>query len=240
MFYPQPSYTLHSISTYTTPAMHPLYSHMECMDSTLSSIRHHIPMLHPCLLIQLAMAYSLPVDTHYMYHNHFSVLHMEQASPLIQHPTTSPATVYVKEDKTLKLQACPADPKDFPACEKKVRPALRKFNMHHLLDDDTIATEENHKASAKLGTFLLLSFNKEHMKWFMGTEGKQYEECGSEMWQCLCAKILDEEDKDELYDRLLHPQMGTDKSPLDYKLELEQVLCAAMVKKLHINIHQVI
>jgi hypothetical protein len=174
-------------------------------------------MLHPCLLIQLAMA-----------------------SPLIQHPTTSPATVYVKEDKTLKLQACPADPKDFPACEKKVRPALRKFNMHHLLDDDTIATEENHKASAKLGTFLLLSFNKEHMKWFMGTEGKQYEECGSEMWQCLCAKILDEEDKDELYDRLLHPQMGTDKSPLDYKLELEQVLCAAMVKKLHINIHQVI
>jgi predicted HTH transcriptional regulator len=148
--------------------------------------------------------------------------------------------MYVKEEKTLKLQACPANPKDFPVYEKKVRAALQKIDMHHLLDHNVTTTEANHDASAKLASALLLSFSKEHMKWFMGAEGEQYEERGIEMWQYLRAKILDEEDEDELYDRLLHPKMGTDESPLDYKLKLEQALHAAKAKQLHINIHQVI
>lgn len=82
--------------------------------------------------------------------------------------------------------------------------------MYHLLNDNAITMDENCDASTKLASALLLSFSKEHMKWFMSAESEQYEEHGIEMLQFLHTKILDEEDKDELYNQLLHPQMGTD------------------------------
>jgi hypothetical protein len=117
-----------------------------------------------------------------------------------QHTTIQPTTVYLKEDSTLKLQPCPEDPKDFPAYEKKVRASLRKFNMHHLLDDGTVTTEDNRDVSAKLASALMLSFKTKHIKWFMGSKSTEYEDRGIEMWQYLRAKVLDEDDEDEIYD----------------------------------------
>ena len=58
------------------------------------------------------------------------------------------------------------------------------------------------------------------------------------MWQHLHAKILDKDDKDELYNRLLHPKMNADETPLEYKLSIEQALRAAKTKKLHISLCQ--
>ena len=60
------------------------------------------------------------------------------------------------------------------------------------------------------------------------------------MWQYLCTKFLDQDDEDKIYDRLLHPKMTTDKTPLDYKLSIEQALRAANAKNLHVSLCQVI
>jgi uncharacterized protein (DUF1330 family) len=108
----------------------------------------------------------------------------------------------------LKLPTCPEDPKDFPAYEKKVRASLQKFNMHHLLDDGTVTTEDNCEASAKIASALMLSFKTKHIKWFMGSKSTEYEDRGIEMWQHLRAKILDEDDEDDIYDKLLKPKVS--------------------------------
>jgi hypothetical protein len=140
----------------------------------------------------------------------------------------------------LKLQTCPEDPKDFPAYEKKVHASLWKFNMHHLLDDGTMTTADNHDVSTKLASALMLLFKTKHIIWFMGSKSTEYKDRGIEMWQYLYAKILDKDDEDEIYDKLLKPKMTADESPLDYQLTIEQALRAAKAKKLHINECQVL
>ena len=151
-------------------------------------------------------------------------------------------TVYIKEDSMLKFQPCPNNPKDFPAYyEKKVHAFLQKFNMHHLLDNGTVTTDDtNCEVSAKLASTLMLSFKTKHIKWFMGSKSAEYKDCGIKMWQYLCAKVLDEDDEDKLYDKLHHPKMKSDESPLDYQLNIEQALQATKAKKLNINEHQVL
>ena len=118
-----------------------------------------------------------------------------------------PTSIYIKEDNALKLPTCPKDPKDFPMYEMKIRASLCKFNMHHLLDDNATTNEANQDISAKLVSGLLLSFKNKHIKWFMESDSKQYQEHGIKMWQHLCAKFLDQDDEDEIYDRLLHPKI---------------------------------
>ena len=60
------------------------------------------------------------------------------------------------------------------------------------------------------------------------------------MWQHICTKFLDQDDEDEIYNRLLHPKMTTDKTPLDYKCSIKQDLRAANTKNIHVSQHQVI
>ena len=87
-----------------------------------------------------------------------------------------PTLIYIKEDNALKLPTCPKDPKDFPTYEMKVRASLHKFNIHHLLDDYATTNDANKDISAKLASALLLSYKNKHIKWFMGSDLKQYEE----------------------------------------------------------------
>jgi hypothetical protein len=49
----------------------------------------------------------------------------------------------------------------------------------------------------------------------MGSKSTEYEDHGIEMWQYLHAKILDKDDEDEIYDKLLKPKMTANKSLLD-------------------------
>jgi hypothetical protein len=172
-------------------------------------------------LPHLAFAFP-PPTTPYQAHTDLHIVSPPPAIVSLTQPTTiNPTTVYLKVDSMLKLQPCPEDPKDFPAYEKKVRASLRKFNMHHLLDDGTVTTDDNCDVSVKLASALMLSFKTKHIKWFMG----EYEDHDIKMWQYLRAKVLDEDDKDELYNnKLLHPKMKSDESPLDYQLTIEQAL----------------
>ena len=124
----------------------------------------------------------------------------------------------------------------------KIRASLQKFNMHHLLDDDAMTTTKtNREISAKLASALMLLFKNKHIKWFMGSDSKQYKECSITMWQHQCTKFLDHDDEDEIYERLLCPKMATDETPLlDYKLSIDQALRAANAKNLHVSLCQVI
>ena len=96
------------------------------------------------------------------------------------------------------------------------------------------------KTSQPSSHSVMLLFKNKHIKWFMGSDSKQYEEHGMKMWQHLCAKFLDQDDEDKVYDRLLCPKMTTDETPLDNKLIIKQALRAANAKNLHISLCQVI
>ena len=151
-----------------------------------------------------------------------------------------PTSIYIKEDNALKLPTCPEDAKDFPTYKMKVRASLCKFNMHHLLDDHITTNEANKDISAKLASALLLSFKNKHIKWFMGSDSKQYKERGIKMWQHLRYKFLDQVNEDEIYNRLLCPKMSPDESPLDYKITIDQAIHAAHAKNLPVSLRQVI
>jgi hypothetical protein len=76
----------------------------------------------------------------------------------------------------------------------------------------------------KIASVLMLLFKTKHIKWFMGSKATEYKDRGIEMWQHLRAKILDKDDEDEIYDKLLKPKMSAMDLPLDYQLTIEQAL----------------